>query len=99
MKKLFFVIALSGCATGPQQPTQQQIAVLSYYADLCQKQGVNVNDPAVLRGCILANYRRDMAATPRPNIFEALGSVYSRPPQTNCTTRPDYAGGFVTQCH
>ena len=105
MRKLFLLALLAGCAT-QQEPTEAQLALLSYYADMCKRQGVNVDDEATLKGCILRNYQIDVASGiyGRKNnlgdVVQGLGSVYSAGAirQTQCESRPDYLGGFVTTC-
>ena len=107
MKRVLLVIALVGCAQQPRQPTDAQLAVLSYYAHKCEQQGVNMNDGQVLRGCILSLYQRDVASglygrgPSFGDALQGLGSVYSSGAlrQQQCSTRPDYAGGWITTCN
>ena len=99
------VLLLVGCAQQPQQPTQQQLAVLAYYADQCQKQGVDVNNADILRGCIWTLYQRDMQAgtggSQLGNVLQGMGGALTqgsqRPPQTKCETRRT-PGGWETIC-
>lgn len=105
MKKLLVVILLSGCAV-QQEPTEAQLAILSYYADMCKRQGVDVDDQLTMKGCILRNYQIDVASGiyGRQNnlgdVMQGFGSVYSAGAvrQTQCDSRPDYLGGFTTTC-
>lgn len=106
MKRLLLVLCLAGCAQQPQQPTEAQLAVISYYADICKRQGVS--DEA-MKGCIWATYQRDVNAgvygrsVGFGDALQGMGSVYSsgaqQPRQQQCSTRPDYAGGWVTSCY
>lgn len=106
MKKLILLVLLAGCAQQPPQPSEAQLALLSYYADMCKRQGVNVDDEATLKGCILRNYQIDVASgiyghqNNLGDVVQGLGSVYSAGAirQTQCESRPDYLGGFVTTC-
>lgn len=105
MKRLIVVLLLSGCAT-QQEPTEAQIALLSYYADVCKKQGIDVEDQPTLKGCILRNYQIDVASgiyghqNNLGDVVQGLGSVYSSAGvrQTQCDTQPNYLGGFSTIC-
>ena len=107
MKRLLLVLCLSGCAQHPQEPTQGQLALLAYYVEVCKKQGVDPDNIDAMRGCILVNNRRDLATTSQRglgDVLQGLGSVYSgagqqQPSQQRCTTKPDYAGGWITSCY
>lgn len=100
MRKLLVCVLLAGCA---QEPNQTQLAILSYYKDLCLRQGVPLEDKLALRGCIFRNYQIDVASgayRSQGNVVQELSNVYgSAVPRANCSIRPDYAGGWVTTCY
>lgn len=107
MKKLFFLLLISGCAEAQQQPTDAQKAVIAYYADKCQKQGVDPNNTDAMRGCIWVTYQRDVQTgvfgqNHLGEVLQGLGSVYSAAGsrgQQRCDTSPDYRGGWTTTCY
>lgn len=106
MKRLLLVLCLAGCAQQPQEPTEGQLALLAYYVEVCKKQGFDPDNIEAMRGCILVNNRRDLVTTRQQglgDVLQGLGSVYSaagqKPNQQRCSTRPDYAGGFITDCY
>ena len=106
MKKLLICLfVLAGCASEPPQPTQAQLALIAYYADLCKRQGADVNDDAVLKGCIMRNYQIDVSSGlygRQPTIADAvqgMSNVYGSAVRPTCYTSPDYRGGFTTACY
>ena len=112
MRKLLFLVLLAGCATEEQLRVRQQQnearaeAVLAYLVALCEKQGVSRTDTNAMRGCVMVHIQkadaieRAYAQQRFGNALQGMGSVYSAPrQQQQCTTRPDYAGGWITTCN
>jgi hypothetical protein len=111
MRKAILFAMLFGCATEPSGPSQSALAVWSYFGSQCGYQGSDIVDgikaDPVLRGCVTlkvmqadTEWRRGQVR--EPNAIEGMGSVLEsagRKSQQNCTTRPDYLGGFTTTCY
>jgi len=69
---------LLGCAA--QEPTQQQLALRSYYKQKCIAEGIDPNDPQALYACMMISYRKDEAAVRRDCVtYPVLGGN-----QTTC---------------
>ena len=106
MKRIILVFLLSGCVSEPE-PTQAQLALIGYYADRCEKQGVDPNNIEALRGCVWITYQKDVRSglfgtNQLGDVMQGMGSVYleaGRKSQQTCSTRPDYRGRFTTTCH
>jgi hypothetical protein len=107
MRKLVFLVLLASCAQEPQEPTQIQLALLGYYADKCEKQGVDPNNIPAMKGCIWITYQKDVKSglygtNQLGDVMQGMGSVYEtagRKSQQTCSTSPDYRGGFTTTCY
>jgi hypothetical protein len=103
MRKLVFLVLLSGCATEPPRPTAAQLAAWSYFAAQCGHSGSGdivqaLRADAALRGCVTMKAAQADAAVRRPNVLEEAGNALT-PRQQSCATRPDYAGGWITSCY
>lgn len=105
MRKALLLLLLTGCATH-QEPTEGQIAVLSYYVEVCKKQGFDEENIPAMKGCILSNYNRDVQAgvwgyqNSLADVIGGMGDVYltagSRRP-VQCDTF-NYPGVTSTTC-
>lgn len=106
MRKLVFVVLLAGCAQEPTEPTEMQLSILGYYADKCEKQGVDPNNLQATKGCIWITYQKDVRSglfgtNQIGDVMQGMGSVYETAGrrQQTCTTSPDYRVGFTTNCY
>lgn len=94
-----------------QEADAQNRAVLAYLAAQCGYRGSGdivqaVRADAALLGCVTVKVEQLNASSRNSASFgqalQGMGSVLMAPtmrPQQNCTTRPDYLGGWVTSCN
>lgn len=103
MRKLVLVVLLAGCASEEQlrQRDEQRAAVLAYIVAMCEQQGIRKENEQAMRGCVMAHIAR--ASSSGSRVGQALqesGRVLQAPrPSQNCSTRPDYLGGWTTTCN
>ena len=99
---VFLLLSFLGCAS---QPSQQQVAIWSYFLEQCKNEGI-ANTIDAMQGCITLKERQASNGT-QVNVLQGIGAalnpeVYqglvNRPVQT-CRTAPDYLGGYRTVCY
>lgn len=100
---VFLLLSFLGCAS---QPSQQQVAIWSYFLEQCKNEGI-ANTIDAMQGCITLKERQTNNGTQFGNVLQGMGAalnpqVYqgfvATPGVQTCRTAPDYMGGYRTVC-
>lgn len=93
----FIFLSFLGCA---QQPTQQQVAIWSYFLKQCENEGITDRD--ALAGCITLKERQ--ISSGNGDVLQAMGYTLMQgsrvplPQSVDCQTT-SLIGGYRTVCY